>query len=173
MRYADKEAGSRRCFSAIVGEAEVKYLTSSHIVASFFTSATASSRRLPLLPASSLRTYNAADPRIYILPCQNVFGIPYSKCTILTDTSLFSPATLAESFTVGGRCCCIGILCFPGDSRVIYTKSQPSKKKQVLRTFESTHGSSFHAPMDVRVGATARGTPKRDAPYTPSCFDIL
>ena len=25
----------------------------------------------------------------------------------------------------------------------------------------------------VRVGATARGTPKRDALYTPSCFDIL
>ena len=109
-------------------------------------------------PSSFLsRTYNAADPRIYILPCQNVFGIPYSKCTTLTDTSLFSPATLAESFTIGGRCCCIGILCFPGDSRVIYTKSQPSKKKQVLRTFESTHGSSFHAPIDVPNGAPIGG----------------
>jgi hypothetical protein len=55
---------------------------------------------------------------------------------------------------VGGGCCCIGILCStsPKTQELYITPFQPLKKKQVLRTLESTHGSSFHALMSAPMG---------------------
>jgi hypothetical protein len=64
----------------------------------FSTSAIVLPRQLTLLLATSYYTYVTLHLLVYILLRNNVLCILYSKCTPLTDTSLFSPMAFAKGF---------------------------------------------------------------------------
>ena len=64
----------------------------------FSTSAIVLPRQLTLLLATPYYMYVTLHLLIYILLCNNVLCILYSKCTPLTDTSLFSPMAFTKGF---------------------------------------------------------------------------